>query len=246
MSMLVSDYDGTFSTSESDIELNCKLLRDFIKKGNKFVLSSGRPLDSLKRQVEHYDIPYTHLGTSDGNFLFDKENNLLYYNLISHRIVRTDILKALKNLKIYEGIQYAYPKTNLNRYYKHGRLGSIAFVIDEKKITDEFLILFDELRKNNDTYDFSVYGYSGIDYFMIRPKGISKSSPIHSLSHKLRVPKKHIYTIGDNDNDYELIRDFNGFVIGDNEQVNKVALKRYNAVHELVRDIQNKKVLKRW
>jgi HAD superfamily hydrolase (TIGR01484 family) len=244
--MLVSDYDGTFSTSTSDIELNCKLIREFIKDGNQFVLSSGRPLNSLKKQVELYDIPYTHLGTSDGNFLFDKKGNLLEYNLISHHIVRNDILKALKNLKIYEGIQYAYPKVNLNKYYRRSRLGSIAFVIKEKKITDEFLILFDELKRTNDAYDFSVYGYSGIDYFMIRPKGISKSSPIKKLSNKLHISKKHIYTIGDNDNDYELVRDFNGFVIGNNEELNKVALKRYNAVHELVSDIQSKKVLKRW
>lgn len=243
MSILVSDYDGTFSTSEDDIKLNCKLLKEYINNGNYFVLSSGRPLDSLKRQVSQYDIPYTHLGTSDGNFLFDLNDNIIDSNLISHDII--DHLNPLKGLNIYEGIQYAYPYENLN-YYKDGELGSVAFVLRRDSITDEFMILFDYLQENHKKYDYSIYGYDGIDYYMIRPKGISKSTPIDKLRKKLNIPKEEIYTIGDNDNDYELVRDFNGFIIGNNEKLKEVALKKYNAVHELVKDIQNKKVLKRW
>ncbi len=43
-----------------------------------------------------------------------------------------------------------------------------------------------------------------------------------------------------------MIRDYNGYMIGNNKNLEKVALKKYNAVHELISDIERKKVLKRW
>ena len=40
MSILVSDYDGTFDRKKSDIKINCQSIASFIKEGNIFVLSS--------------------------------------------------------------------------------------------------------------------------------------------------------------------------------------------------------------
>ena len=47
-------------------------------------------------------------------------------------------------------------------------------------------------------------------------------------------------------NNSELIRDYNGFRIGCNKNIISESLQQYNAVHELIDDINNKKVLKRW
>ena len=43
-----------------------------------------------------------------------------------------------------------------------------------------------------------------------------------------------------------MIRDYNGYVIGNNEEVIRHAVDRYDAVHELITDINKRKVLKRW
>ena len=244
MGLLVSDFDGTFSTSIEDIRLNCYLIERYIKNGNYFLLSSGRPYDSLLHQVRKYDIPYTHLGTSDGSFLFNRDGKMIQMNRISRRVI--DIIEDLKKINIYKSIQYAYPRENAGVYKGTDNLASIAFVVRGENITNEFLEAYNELKEREHNYQFDVYGYNGIYYYMIRPLGISKSTTVKFLETRLHINKKKIYTIGDNNNDFEMIRDYNGFMIGNNEDVEKVALRKYNAVHELVSDISKKKALKRW
>ena len=132
MGLLVSDYDGTFTAREEDIRLNCRALEKYIKNGNYFVLSSGRPLDSLLEQVRRYHIPYTHLGASDGNYLFDHQNNLLQANTMPNNILSE--LDELMELDIYKGIQYTYSRRNSYTFDPNEELGSIAFVIREENI----------------------------------------------------------------------------------------------------------------
>jgi hypothetical protein len=50
VSLLVSDYDGTFANSINNIELNCKMISRFLGFGNHFVLSSGRSYNSLLKR----------------------------------------------------------------------------------------------------------------------------------------------------------------------------------------------------
>lgn len=244
MNLLVSDYDGTFATNEKDIQLNRKMIERFIKNGNKFLLSSGRSLKSLKEQVIMYKIPYNYLGVSDGNFMYDEKDNLIMQNYMSSDIISE--IEELLQLGIYIQIQYTYSRENSLSMKDDEELGSIAFVIERDKITEEFLELYRRVEKENPKYQYDVYSYKDIFYYMIRPKGINKSSPIIHLEHTLHIPKSKIYTIGDNINDIEMIRDYNGFMIGDNGSVRKEALRKYNAVHELINDINNNKVLKRW
>ena len=81
---------------------------------------------------------------------------------------------------------------------------------------------------------------------MIRPLGVNKGKSIKLLGKQLGIPKEEIYTIGDNTNDFELIRDYNGYRIGDHPDIIDVSLRKYDAVHQLIDDINKRKVLKRW
>ena len=244
MGLIVSDYDGTFSTNERDIKINCNLIEKYIMDGNYFLLSSGRPYDSLMRQVIKHNIPYTHIASSDGNFLFDSDGRILQINELSSNIL--SIVNDFVDPKLYDSIQYAYPKFNSLSYNSSNSLGSIAFVIQGNNKLNEFIHNYKIIQMEYPNYQYDIYSYRNIHYYMIRPMGISKSTSIEFLRHLLDIQKKKIYTIGDNNNDYEMIRDYNGFMIGDNQDLEKVALKKYDAVYELVSDIKRKKVLKRW
>ena len=244
MGLIVSDYDGTFSTNERDIKINCNLIEKYIMDGNYFLLSSGRPYDSLMRQVIKHNIPYTHIASSDGNFLFDSDGRILQINELSSNVL--NIVNDFVDPKLYDSIQYAYPKFNSLSYNSSNSLGSIAFVIQGNNKLNEFIHNYKIIQMEYPNYQYDIYSYRNIHYYMIRPMGISKSTSIEFLRHLLDIQKKKIYTIGDNNNDYEMIRDYNGFMIGDNQDLEKVALKKYDAVYELVSDIKRKKVLKRW
>lgn len=241
--LIVSDFDGTFSTSVKDIELNCEKIFDFMSRGNYFLLSSGRPYDSLMNQVKKYGIPYTYLATSDGSFLFDDKRNMLESFTMPHDIVKD--LDVLLSHDIFDKVQYTYPKTNGRTYNKSELLANVAFVINNKNITPSFIEDFEALKESHPDYDFTVYGYGDVSYYIIRAKGVNKGVIVQSLADKIGVSKDNIYTIGDNDNDFEMVRDYNGYMVGDNLGLVSVALKRYNAVHELVSDINKGKILKR-
>lgn len=241
--LIVSDFDGTFSTSVKDIELNCEKIFDFMSRGNYFLLSSGRAYDSLMNQVKKYNIPYTYLATSDGSFLFDNKRDMIDSFTMPHDIVKE--LDILLKHNIFDKVQYTYPKTNGKTYDDNLLLASVAFVINNKNITPSFLDDFDSLKENHKDYDFITYGYGDISYYIVRAKGANKGVIVQSLADKIGVSKENIYTIGDNDNDFEMIRDYNGYMVGDNLGLVSVALKRYNAVHELVSDINKGKILKR-
>ncbi len=242
--MLVSDYDGTFATSEDDIRINCDLIRKYIDRGNIFVLSSGRSLASLKRKVDVYNIPYNYLGTCDGNFLFDNNDELIKAYPIKHDIL--DKLEDLKKIKIYDRIDYAYSDDYSSIYYPNKKIGSITAVVHDKNLTSKFIDEFNRLKEENKDYDFFSYGFDGISYYAVKSRGNNKSIPIKFLERELKLSSSNIYTVGDNLNDLEMIRDYNGYVIGDNEELAKHAVARYDNVHGLINDINKRKVLKRW
>lgn len=244
MELLVSDYDGTFYTNEKDIYINCQKVKEFIEKGNIFVLSSGRSYESLIGKVKEYSIPYNFLACADGSFLFDDEKRMHYAFTVSHDVVK--LIDELKKCCKYKKIEYTNPLKYNTSYDEKQILGSIALTIEKEDIDENFIKTFDFIKEKNPNYQYDIYGYQNTYYYLIRPIGASKSSPIKYLENKYNIDRKDIYTIGDNTNDLKLILDYNGFRIGNNNDIIDSSLKEYNAVHELIDDINNKKVLKRW
>ena len=243
MSILVSDFDCTYDKHHHDIELNRVAIQKFIEAGNYFVLSSSRPLNSLLRKVKEHDIPYNYLGTCDGNYLFDSKLNRIYSCTIPSEIVLE--IKKLANIRGVEGLQYVYPTSYSINFDENEPLGSVAFVVKDENVTPEFIEMFNRLKTNYPDFQYKRDGNRGIGYYKIRPLGLSKSNPITFLGESLQIPKSDIYTIGDEENDFEMIRDFNGFRVSHNKELKEVALKRYRSVHDLVDDITNNTALKR-
>ena len=104
---------------------------------------------------------------------------------------------------------------------------------------------FNRLKKENHK-DFEFFTYNTFKNFLvIRVKGISKSTPVSYLRKKLDIDYDNIYTIGNDLNDFPMIRDYNGYIVGNRVELENIALNRYNAVYELVNDIEKQKVKRR-
>ena len=243
MNLLVSDFDGTLHTSESQIKINIKRIEDFIKNGNIFMLSSGRSYNSLISKVRYYDIPYNYLATEDGSHMFDNDGNVVYEDNMNKSIVEDiKIIESLnKHKKIQYGTTYEYYNDDIGL-----PISSINFVIDEQEINDALKEKWQILKnKYKNKYEFLVYGYAKEYYFCIKDKGIDKKRPVEELSKILNLNNEQIFTIGDGDNDMPMIMHYNGYMIGNNESLKKVALKCYNEVYELIDDIEKQKVKRR-
>jgi len=157
MEVLVSDYDGTFYTNDKDIYINCKKVKEFIEKGNIFVLSSGRSYESLVKKVNEYNIPYNYLATCDGMYLFDREDKLLYSTKMNEVIDERII--SLIDSKLYDRLSYSYPDDYKEKLEDDIEYASITLLIKGRKGNIELEREFDEIKKEVTDYDFFKYVY---------------------------------------------------------------------------------------
>lgn len=234
MKLLVSDFDDTFYTDDINILKNIKELEKY-KKNNLFMLSSGRSFNSLKKMCLKYNIPYDYLSCCDGSILYDKNNNIVVKYSLNEKILE-EFLK-LKELVNILTIQYSYPDDYYDTYLDNNIIGCNIVVLKEM-ISNEFLKKFHKLKRKYPDFDFLEYTHANITYFCLKNKGINKSTTVYYLKDLLNINQNDIYTIGDNDNDYPMLKEFKGYYIGNpNQNIKNVCIKGYNQVFELIKTL---------
>ena len=195
MKLLASDYDGTLNTDIKNLRVNINYIKKFRKNGHKFMIITGRSFNSIKAQIETFNIPYDYLSCNDGAVLFDTEDNALF----------VDYLMA-KDIEILLGrISSLYITSKLELYGMYGKTESLNNVIEISVRTKPFTNkepLFNLLNE----YELSVIKV--LNSYYIENIG-GKSRSIKYLSEKENFDE--IITVGDSKNDIEMLRDYNGY-----------------------------------
>ena len=75
--IFVSDYDQTFYLNDEDIEKNKIAINEFRKKGNIFVIATGRSYFDFQNKVDEYNLNYDYVIINHGATILDKNNNIL-------------------------------------------------------------------------------------------------------------------------------------------------------------------------
>lgn len=230
MKLVVSDFDGTYYIDEFNILKNNNKIQEFRQNGNLFMLSSGRSYTSLKKMCLKYNIEYDYLSCGDGSILYDRFDNIvIQYNLNQEILKKFLNLKKLANI---ERIQYSYPDDYYASYQNNSLIGC-NIVIKNEKITNSFLNNFNLLKKNYLNYDFLSYKHDDVTFFCLKNKGINKSTTVNYLKDNFNINQEDIYTFGDNENDYYMLKLFNGYYIGNPDpRIKNICLKGYNQVYE--------------
>ena len=98
MKCVISDFDGTLFCD--DLNENLNSINNFVNDGNIFIIATGRTYESIKNEVNKYNIPCSYLICSDGSCIYDKENNLIYSNYFSDNQKNniTEIIKENKKI----------------------------------------------------------------------------------------------------------------------------------------------------
>lgn len=236
MKLLVSDFDGTFYLDDNSIKKNIEKINNWLDDGNLFMLSSGRSFTSLKKMAKKYNINYDYLSCCDGSILYDKFDNIIVKYDLNNNIL-DEFLNLTKLVKI-EKIQYSYPDDYYPEYNGNVLIGC-NIVIDNNEINDSFLNEFKNLSEKHLDYDFLCYKHDDVTFFCLKNKDINKSTTINFLKDTLNIKIKNIYTFGDNENDYYMLKYFNGYHIGKvSDRIKEVTLKGYNQVYEFFDDIE--------
>lgn len=218
MKVIVSDFDNTFFTNE--IADNVKLVDDFRKKGNIFIIATGRPLYLLKPDLIKYNVKYDYLICNDGAVIFDKEENAIdKTNIDYHTTVQIyNILK--RNVEI----EHVY----IDAIYDFGELdakdfnGILALPYDRDRVSN----LIKDICKNYPT----IQGYFSHRWINILSASVSKGNAIKFLQDMNNWSSSNIYVIGDNNNDLSMTVYENSYAVknGKVEYINKCNYKVEN------------------
>lgn len=228
MNLLISDYDQTLSMDDITLKINLKKVEEFRNQGNIFMLSTGRDYTSIKAEIKKYNIPYDYISCNNGISLYNSDDKLIEYHYLDKNDLRySNYLK----LKYNDTINITDISSNINDLIDYR-------VIEIKDIHYKDIML--EIEKYFKQYlQFSDYLIKYNCIYLIR-KNTNKSTPIKFLEDRFRLSKENIFTIGDNDNDSEMIHDYNGFtMLWGSKKAQQYALKKYLLVAQLIYDITN-------
>lgn len=199
MKLLACDYDNTLNTFGIEMSMNIEYIKKFLNKGNIFVLNTGRGYESIKREINKYKIPYTYLACYDGSIIFDNKGEIIYCNDLPKEIGKR-IIQLKEENKMLE-IEPIYYQNKLIFYTLSLKIVERPFLLELEKIC----------LMNNLAYE--IYKVFTRYYFYVHSKDNNKAKVVEILASREQIAKEDIYTIGDNSNDLEMIKQFNGYTL---------------------------------
>ena len=201
MILLASDFDNTLYL-EDNMELtkrNISSIKNFISQGNSFCIITGRNYTDLKLLLEKYQIPYTYLICEDGAKIF----NYVDYCLDTINLDKDEIEKIIPILEENKCDYYlddGYNETtNINDCVK-----IVVRCKDKEKANKLVKIIKDQV---------DIHIYVSRVHINIIHKSVNKKNALKRLFNLEDLDFNNLRVIGDNDNDYEMLKRFEGGVI---------------------------------
>lgn len=228
MYVLASDYDGTLKTRIHDLRINIKSLKKFRSLGNKFIIVTGRSFESIKKEIDEFEIPFDYLSCNDGAVSFNDSLEVIDAKYIKTINFET-ILYILKKYPGFHIENFYTPKTTSKTFDQD----TIEIVIQGKQKPNH---LIRELNESN----FGCFRWRNL--ILVKEK-CNKSDAIKFITSTFE--NKKIYTIGDEDNDIEMIKDFNGFRMLESSPSLWFTPKIVLEEHHLIKYLNFKSKLKR-
>lgn len=228
--IFVSDYDQTFYLNDEDIEKNKIAINEFRKKGNIFVIATGRSYFDFQNKVDEYNLNYDYVIINHGATILDKNNNILI-----NFPIKNEIIPHIKNdLQLEKSIKgFCCSELESRVDFNHKSLTKINVRYNSK---EEAMKINDNI--NAKYFEFVNSYYVTINSLEIISNKTNKSKAIDLLINKLKLSKENVYTIGDGYSDIEMVKNFNGYAMKKSvDELKKVAKKEYDSVSELINEI---------
>lgn len=222
MKLLVTDYDNTlelhydFTDNISILKRNIKAINKFMKK-NLVCIATGRHFDAIYKTLIENNIKFNYLCANNGAELYDGTYNLLYCLPIEEQ-----------DLGILIKLGY---KVFFRNPCNSKLISSANLYFDNLKDFEQVK----EYLDNNLTKSFVEYKYPKIK--VINEK-CNKLDIIKIIQDAEKIDNKSIYTIGDDINDIQMIKHYNGYsLITAKEETKRAASKLYEELNQLIKEI---------
>lgn len=232
--VLVVDYDRTLFINNDDMLNNINSINKFRENGNIFIIATGRTYNSLKKEIDKYDIEYDYLILNHGSLVIKKDKSTLFHYKIDKNIL-FDISNYLSKYKP-KSVMYSYYTEDTNDI-NNPDISKITIGF-QKDIETFKKIMMDVVKKYNNK--LNIYFTQNYEIEIIS-KETNKSRAIDLLMKKANFKKENIYTIGDSYTDIDMINDYNGSCMEKSIDIlkNNKNIKKYSSVSVLIKDILN-------
>lgn len=201
--ILVSDYDDTLNNKWEKMEEITRKIRKFQEKGNIFVISTARSWESIKQEIDKYNIPYDYVCSNTGAGIFDAHGIQLYANYIT----KTQKEKVENVLK-----KYHEEDIEITRYGTRQDQQETSNQIVGYKIKGN-LDTLEELRRDFSSIssDFQIIFKRQDGKLFLNNITSTKEKGIEYLCDLFPVKNYEIVTVGDDDVDYNMLKKYNGY-----------------------------------
>ena len=231
MKILASDFDDTIYF-EDDVEKsikNIKAIKEFVSFGNSFCIITGRNYSDIKLLLNEYNIPYTYLICEDGAKIF---NNMDY--CIDTIYMDKELIKEIIN--ILEEYNYDYYLDD--GYNKTNNINDCVKVVVNCSEKDKQVEIVNKIKKN-----IKVYVYASKYHINIVNSSVNKANALKRLLNIENLSYNNLHVIGDNSNDYEMVKNFSGAIMKKHHSLlNDLGKKEYNELSDYINDLLKDKI----
>lgn len=228
--IIYSDLDGTlFSLIDGQVFIsdeNIKAINNWINDGHLFGVATGRNIGGIKHYFNDIDVDFNlPFVLTNGTLVYDMKNNHILYKDILNKMVLEEAISFYKTHRNYVRIAISYPHEEFILVDKDSRpLINVPFfnqtiTFEELDFSQVLKILFiiDEIHMEEytqlinqfDSKEYFDIFQSGINFLEVVNRGANKKRAIDVVLKQLRLESSSLYTIGDFNNDYEMIRESN-------------------------------------
>jgi len=192
MNLIISDFDGTLF--DKNYKENIKAIKKI--KNTDLVVATGRNYDSLKKDLK---IDCKYYICNDGGYILDENKNIIYKNYFNQKSIKK-IYKEVKNLN-YNDYFFDYIDTFSNKLLHN--VNKLSIKIRDNKAKNDMNYILSNIK--------DAYGYLSENWINILPIFSTKEKAINYILNNNCYDK--IYVVGNECNDYKMIKKYNGFLI---------------------------------
>lgn len=225
MKIIASDFDNTifFLKDEEKNKKNITAIKNFIELGNKFIIVTGRNYYDLKKDLNKHDIPYTYLICDDGAKIFNQNDETIYTTKLGYSAIN-NIVPILEKEKADYYLDDGYSKND-------NKKECVKIVIKCLDVKDKKRMI--EIIKHSD-----IHIYASRVHVNIINKIVNKEKALRKLFELEKLNINLLNVVGDNDNDYQMIKAFNGGIIKKHHKIlDELKKKEYETLADFIEEL---------
>ncbi|MBO4823762.1 MAG: Cof-type HAD-IIB family hydrolase [Lachnospiraceae bacterium] len=225
--VLFTDMDGTLLLKDSTVSADMKAALDrAVASGHRLVLTSGRPLPSIRERIVKlgFNYPDTYIIAFGGALIYDLEAGKVIHSYKVPQVAIRGIAALCEEAGIYiqgytdeeiiltaateetdyyrQRVNMPYREVpNLADYLTDGSSKlQIIHLTDHEKLEALRAKIVAQYGEYVDTF------FSSPRYLEILPKGVSKGVAVKFMTSYFSVPVSHTFAAGDEDNDISMLK----------------------------------------